>query len=152
MDVTTKERGWAGHFIGSNRCLFRRNTLITYGDTKWIVSTVGNMRSPIDMPELNIKKNQADTIGYQRWYETMVFESSYDVYDDPDVSKEIHIDSDWGIWGETLEEIEKTYGTEIDIVANDMHDRIVEEMKVKIKEVCDAKASSNVQRADNPEV
>ncbi len=131
-EVKTQERGWAGHYIGAYRCRFRRNTLITYKNLKWVVSTVGNkMRVfPPDDEEYNV-----EIIGHNRWYETMVFESSYDEYDDIDInSKEIEVNSDWGIWGKTWEEVLEKYGYDIDNAANRMHDRIVEEMKVKIKE------------------
>ena len=150
VEITTRERGWAGHFICGKDCLFRRNTLITCGDLKWVVSTVGNLPSPIDMPILNIKKGQVQEIGANRWYETMAFESAYDEYDDADVSKQISFESDWGIWGETWKEVEEKYGKAVDNAANDMHDRIVEELKVKIKEAyANAKASGVVQRTDN---
>lgn len=133
-EVTTQERGWVGHFCCGQYCLFRRNTLVTCGDIKWIVSTVGNLPSAIDIPELGIKKGQIQTIGADRWYETMVFESLYDVYDDADVTKQISFESDWGIFGETFDDVKTAYGENIDLVANEMHDTVVEEMKEKIKE------------------
>lgn len=152
MEVTTKERGWVGHFICGKDCLFRRNTLITCGDLKWIVSTVGNLRYKMDLPELQIKTGDIQPIGYNRWYETMVFESLYDVYDDADVQKHIDIDSDWGIWGETWEEVEGRYGKEVDNVANDMHDRIVNEMKTKIKEAyANAKIKGSIKTNEKGE-
>lgn len=134
IEVTTKERGWAGHYICSKDCLFRRNTLITCGDIKWVVSTVGNYRSSTNLPELNIKVGDIQTIGYNRWYETMVFESKYDVYDDADVTKGIDCDLEWGIWGETWDDVVKKYGKDVDNAVNAMHDRIVKEMKTKIRE------------------
>lgn len=145
VEVTTQERGWAGHFISGNSCLFRRNTLVTCGDIKWVVSTVGALKYPIDMPELHIKAGQMQEIGADRWYETMVFESKYDKYDDADVSKQIDIDHDWGIWGDTWEEVILKYGKDVDKAANNMHDEIVEEIKLKIKEAyVNAKTSNTV--------
>ena len=144
--VTTEERGWVGHFICGKYCLFRRNTLVSYKDTKWVVSTVGAYPAQMDMPDLGIKAGQLQQIGHNRWYETMVFESLYDEYDDADVMKEIDFESDWGIWGETWEDVEKQYGKEVDLAANKMHDTVVAEIKEKIvKEVdADVKASNIV--------
>ena len=63
-EVNVIERGWAGHFILADRCLFRRNTLLEYKDKKWVVSKVGAYRT---------LENKIDNIGHRRWYETMAF-------------------------------------------------------------------------------
>ena len=149
-EVTTQERGWVGHFICGTSCLFRRNTLVTCANVKWVVSTVGGLPSPINIPELNIKQGQMETIGANRWYETMVFESSYDEYDDANVGKQIEVESDWCICGETWEEVEKKYGKFVDKAANDMHEKVVDEVKQKIKEAyINAQTSGTVQGTDN---
>lgn len=132
-EVKITERGWAGHFICADMCKFRRNTLLEYGNKKWIVSTVGAMPESEIMkkyPEL-CSKNGFETIGLDRYYETMAFEAknctekgSDCVYLDANVSKQIYFDSNWAI-----DHI--NFGT--DKEANDMHDAVVMELTEKIK-------------------
>ena len=124
-EVKRTERGWAGHYICAHKCLFRRNTLLEYKDRKWIVSTVGNFIT---------SERKVDMIGADRWYETKVFEAEFkDGYWDTDVEKEIYPEQDWGLWGSTWEEVEEKYRP-IDNAANDMHERIVNEMTERIVE------------------
>lgn len=124
--VNVTERGWAGHFICCDRCLFRRNTLLEYNDKKWVVSTVGAFRN---------HEKKIDSIGYRRWYETKAFEAIEEGgYIEADIMKEISFDSEWGIWGDSWEEVCKNCNDTPDNVANDMHDRVVSELIDKIKE------------------
>ena len=125
-EVKVIERGWPGHFILADRCLFRRNTLLEYKDKKWVVSTVGAYRT---------LENKIDTIGHRRWYETMAFEASEkNGYIDAHVEKEISFDSEWGIWGDSREEVCEDCDGTPDNTANDMHDKVVSELIDKIKE------------------
>ena len=108
--VKRTERGWAGHFICADRCLFRRNTLLEYEDTKIVVSTVGGM-----MVE-NHGKGEIDTVGHERYYETKAFYSDPNdmVFHDIDAEREICLGCEW-----ELNEID-------DNKANDMHENAVE--------------------------
>ena len=125
-EVKVTERGWAGHFICSDRCLFRRNTLLEYKDRKWVISTVGAYRN---------RENKMDSIGHRRWYETLAFEAvEASGYIEADIMKQIYFDSEWGIWGDFWEEVCKNCNDTPDNVANDMHDRVVSELIDKIKE------------------
>ena len=125
-EVNVTERGWAGHFILADRCLFRRNTLLEYKDKKLVVSTVGAYRT---------LENKINTIGHRRWYETMAFEAKERLgYIEADVEKEISFNSDWGIWGDSWEEVLENCNGTPDNVANDMHDKVVSELIDKIKE------------------
>jgi hypothetical protein len=63
--VTRTERGWPGHFICADKCLFRRNTLLELGDVKIVVSTVWLFRV----------NGQFQEIGCGRYFETMAFYS-----------------------------------------------------------------------------
>lgn len=115
MKVTTQEQGWAGHFICSNMCNFRRNTLVSQGRKKIIVSTVGNYN-----PEYS---KGIQEIGYNRYYETMVFKAKkIDGYWEADVTKEVSFDSNWCI-NEALQTS--------DMKANKMHDAVVKEFVKK---------------------
>lgn len=106
--VKRTERGWAGHFICSYRCQFRRNTLLEYEGVFIVVSTVGRMEYTGD-PML-------DTVGRDRYYETMAFYSDTSdlKFHDIDVERQVHLDCDW-----TLNEID-------DNKANDMHEKAVD--------------------------
>lgn len=122
--VKITERGWAGHFCCSGQCRFRRNTLIEYGDKKWVVSTVGN--------QLNPQTRRLMKIGADRWYETMAFEAC-DIggYIEADASKELNIESECGLYAATKAELYEKYPL-VDNVANEMHENVVKEMVAKI--------------------
>ena len=108
--VKRTERGWAGHFICADRCLFRRNTLLEYDNMKIVVSTIGKL--------LVEKQGMSEivTVGYERYYETMAFHSNPNdsTYHDIDVEKWIELGCDW-----QLKEID-------DNKANDMHEKAVD--------------------------
>lgn len=123
-EVKRTERGWAGHLCFASACRFRRNTLLEYGDKKWIVSTVGAYVN---------SDGKFDAIGYNRFFETMVFEAEErNGYLDADVSREIPFESDWGIFGETWKEVVAKY-PQVDNVDNDMHEKVVEELTIAIQ-------------------
>jgi hypothetical protein len=111
MDVKRTERGWAAHYCMSDRCMFRRNTLLEYGDIKIIVSTVGNM----------IYEERTQHIGRGWYYETMAFYAQYDgIYLDANIKTNISFNSKW-------------YSKELDDnMANDMHEDVVRELMQKL--------------------
>lgn len=122
-EVKRTERGWAGHFICSEYCQFRRNTLLEYGDKKWVISTVGRMI----ITNSKTMKKEFDTIGHNRYYETMAFEAKEvaNGYIDADVEKIIDFESEWAIHDIKLDSEQR---------ANDMHETVVEELSLRIKE------------------
>lgn len=111
--VLRTERGWAGHFICAERCRFRRNTLLEYNNIKIVVSSVGLM----------VSDGKFVTIGINRNFETMAFHSdSNDTrYNDADVSRQIHFNSDWAIAEQ-----------DADDKANEMHEAVVLEITNKL--------------------
>jgi len=117
MEIKVTERGWAGHFICSPECNFRRNTLLEYGEIRIVVSTVGAM--------LMSGKNKFEEVGLNRYYETMAFHAKWelDCYWEADVEREIYFDSAWMI---------SHINSRSDRVANDMHERVVLEIKNKL--------------------
>ncbi len=112
--IRRTERGWAGHFICADKCLFRRNTLLEHSETaaKIVVSTVGLMKGIEGFEQ----------IGYNRYYETMAFAGEWQgKYIDANVSREVDFDSPWSI-----------AEFNADDQANDMHEAVVQELRDKM--------------------
>ena len=128
--IKITERGWAGHFCGALQCRFRRNTLIEFGDQRVVVSTV-ELYEPFAEHELNIadKATWSDGPKFVHlradcYFETAAFWADPEDtrYRDADVTKEITIDSKW-----------KISEIDADDKANIMHDRIVQELSIKLQ-------------------
>lgn len=85
MEIKQTERGWPGHFCCSERCVFHRNTLLQYGETRIVVSTVGDFL-------INPSDRDYTTLGGGRYYETMIFHAENTGTPwDADVTREITI-------------------------------------------------------------
>lgn len=110
--VTRTERGWAGHYICSYKCLFRRNTLLEYGDVKVVVSTVGAQLE-------SERPRRFDTVGCDRYYETLAFMANMEDtrFYDADAGKPLDIDGNTAI-----------DHLDADDDANDMHEAVVEDI------------------------
>ncbi len=67
--MTTREHGYAGHFIGAAWCLFHLHTTV---NGRYRVSTVGDYR-PAHQRVIE-KLGPMREIGWNRFFETMVFE------------------------------------------------------------------------------
>ena len=122
MSAKIIERGWAGHFICADRCLFRRNTLIDFGGKKKIVvSTVGMMRAGAHGVGPGY-----DTIGAGgRYYETMAFYAEKSgPYWDADVQRQINFESEWAICAKSVKELPD----DADNRADAMHNAVVAEL------------------------
>lgn len=122
MNVKLIERGWAGHFICSDRCVFHRNTLVDGGHVKIVVSTVGAM---VDIHARGWpNKLTFDEIGLDRYYETMCFKADMTDtrYYDADVSQHISLNGKWCI-----------DHLDADDEANNMHDDAVAEIKARME-------------------
>ena len=96
---------------------FRRNTLLEFGDIKIVVSTVGAMENLHN-------EGRFDTVGVNRYFETMAFYSNPEDtrYNDIDVNKEVYFESNWAI--DILDADDK---------ANEMHENVVSEIPDKLK-------------------
>ena len=111
MTIQREERGWAGHFMCAYLCQFRRNTLLTCGNRRIVISTVGNMYD---------KRGQREKIGYECYYETMAFEAVWkNGYFDADTNREVEFDSPWRL---------NENDDQSDQKANDMHEAVVAEL------------------------
>lgn len=118
MAVKRTERGWGGHFICADRCRFRRNTLLEFGDVTIVVSTVGAMMG-------RFGEGPPETIGCDRYYETMAFHAkSEGAYIEADVCRQVSFESEWSLdhWD----------ADDIDMQADAMHEAVVAEISGRI--------------------
>ena len=111
--VQMTEQGWPGHYCCADQCMFRRNTLLTLGDRRVIVSSVGNRRDD---------KGVIVEIGSERYYETMAFEAvKTGVYWSVNVDRQIYFRGRCAITQKELH----LMGGDADMMANYMHDNAV---------------------------
>jgi hypothetical protein len=110
--IVQTERGWQGHFLCP--CTFHLNTLLDLDGFKIVVSTVGAYLPPHGFQP---RGKRYETIGHNRFYETLAFESKYDSYDDANVMRYVLIDSD------------QCYSSESDKEPQAGHWVVVEEIK-----------------------
>lgn len=93
--ITQRESGWPVHFICGRDCAFHRATLLTRvtDGEEVVVSTVGAMRHPTK------RDGSYDTVGPERYYETMAFAASHEKCGcfTADVSRQYTFDADWAI-------------------------------------------------------
>lgn len=122
--IKVTERGWAGHFICSSRCLFRRNTLIESDTDSVVVSTVGAFKPKHD-------ESFVDTIGAGgRYYETAAFGVIIAAgYIEANVFDQRDFESPWQIKAESQYELPE----DVDNIANAMHDKVVAEFVKKLR-------------------
>ncbi len=111
------ERGWPGHFICADRCLFRRNTLVEGGSDRVVISTVGGMRK---------RGGGLDTLGAGgRYYETMAFGAKDEGgYVEADVSDQRAFNSEGSICADSPGDLPDN----VDNHANAMHEAVVREI------------------------
>lgn len=115
--VKRTERGWGGHFICAERCRFRRNTLLEFGDVSIVVSTVGAMMSR--------DERKPEEIGPGRFYETMAFHAQKEgAYIEADVTREVSFESEWSL--------EDWNAADIDLQADAMHEAVIIEISQRM--------------------
>ena len=107
-----KEQGWAGHYCLAEKCLFRRNTVVSYGNKHLIVSTVGNC----------ILDNKLHFIRSEEVvYETLVFNA---------VLNNGYWEPDSGELKSYLLKLSDYGGNNTgDILANNMHEKMIDWIK-----------------------
>lgn len=116
--VKWTERGWCGHHICGDDCLYHRNTLLEHGERKVVVSTVGRYL-PIKQRQEYWKHGKVsfDIVGHNRYFETKAFLADDSRYHDADVTKEIEFSANW-----------KLDKPDMEMEADAMHDAVCNEI------------------------
>lgn len=91
--VLLVERGWPGHFILADRCVWHRNTLLSIPGFMVVVSSVGNMRDSRDPRTVVPLGGMPGVAGHRPyWFETMAFVGvPRDGYVEGDVSRRVRL-------------------------------------------------------------
>ncbi len=136
MAIKTTERGWAGHFICSHYCQFRRNTLVENDETGFgiVVSTVGcmfNLNSMKAYAAGKLSEREPEEIGHNRMYETMCFVADKSIYRDSDVTQQVSIMGPDLKWSIDYHEWENNKDR-VDNIANQMHEDMVSQVQMSI--------------------
>ena len=95
-DVKITYRGWPGHFICGDRCVFHLNTLLEYKEIKIVVSTVDMMKK-FNFLSKQDENKEFEEIGFNRYFETMAFhaEEKNGDFIDANVSRQVDFESEW---------------------------------------------------------
>ena len=87
-------RGWPGHFICGERCVFHLNTLVELGEIRIVISTVGMMKNWHAPNAFNA--TEYEEIGCERYYETMSFAAiRRGEFYDADVHRQVQFEAPW---------------------------------------------------------
>lgn len=135
--VRRYERGWGAHFVASDDCRFRRNTLLVLNDQRIIISTVGNYHPNrikistfynkyIELFREVLDDFKMEEIGSNRYYETMVFKAEFrDPYWEAAINKQVIFKSQWSINDSNCNSGDKK--------ANEMHEEVIDEISNLMK-------------------
>lgn len=116
--VIVQERGWPGHFICGDKCIYHRNTLLSYHNINIVISTVGNMKG--------VLTHKTEPIGADRYYETMCFLGRLQgSYVEADVSKQLLLPLTWSI---------DNVSESTDMIADNMHNNAIMFFREHIKD------------------
>lgn len=118
MEVKETYRGWQGHFCCP--CRYHLNTLLELGDTKIIVSTIGNYVGNEKIPQW---------IGANRYFETLVFKAvKKGKFIDIDVSEELcEFDKAYFVQDGTIED--EYFWQRQELSAEEGHREVIEKVK-----------------------
>ncbi len=116
-EVFIEERGWPGHHGLYDNLDFRRNTLVSKGDARYVVSTIGMQTA---------KWNDYDGLDTHRYFETMVakaiFYNGNWEFDDNNVVEDMKNGDLWWEYKINEKEMESCVA---EAKANETHDGIV---------------------------
>lgn len=138
-NITVTERGWAGHFICGSRCMYHRNTLISYNEKKIVVSTIGKYKPDVSCLDICFHLiNGFESLGGgqvegNRYYETEIgfaeFNSGYWEYSpDKDIYNDLLIE-----YQEKVSRLDPSF-IDSDGFADEYHDKCVQKVIDLLKE------------------